>query len=168
MPSEKSVVWMRPQLRVFFPVLLENAVSVTVACRHSKGRVSLIGGVGGQVLTQSHGLLQLGGNSWRGRTRQSVTWRETRQEVLSGSLSLWMMCTVNNCQAENGTFQLFLLLFYNYIIYSLTQRRGRRPWRWSWVRTGTLVMSSPIKTFFRRRHHVYNFYVLYHSQLDVF
>ena len=83
---------MRPQLRVFFLVLLENTISVSVACCHSKGRVSFIGGVGGQVLTQSHCLLQLGGDSRRRRTRQSVTWRETRQEVLIGSLSVWTLC----------------------------------------------------------------------------
>lgn len=39
---------------------LVNAVSVTVASRHSKGRVAVVGGVGGQILTQRHGLFQLG------------------------------------------------------------------------------------------------------------
>lgn len=67
---------MRPQLRVFCLTgnrPLENAVSVGVACRHSKGRVALVGGVGGQVLTQGHGLLQLGGNCRRRRACQRVT-----------------------------------------------------------------------------------------------
>lgn len=39
--------------------LLENAVPIGVARRHSKGWVTVVGGVGGEVLTQRHSLLQL-------------------------------------------------------------------------------------------------------------
>ena len=53
---------------------LENAVPVGVARRHGEGGVALVGGVGGQVLTQRHGLLQLGRHRGRRRARQSVTW----------------------------------------------------------------------------------------------
>lgn len=42
--------------------VLENTVSVSVACRHSKGRVAVVSGVGGEVLTQRDSLLQLGGH----------------------------------------------------------------------------------------------------------
>lgn len=65
---------MCPQRRVVFLAVLENAVSIGVACRHSEGRVALVGGVGGQVLTQRHRLLQLGGDRRRRWARQSVTW----------------------------------------------------------------------------------------------
>lgn len=39
--------------------LLEDAIAIGVARRHSKGRVTVVGGVGGEVLTQRHSLLQL-------------------------------------------------------------------------------------------------------------
>lgn len=55
---------------------LKNAISVAVACRHGKCRVALIGGVGSEVLTQRHSLLQLGGDRWRRRARQSETWNK--------------------------------------------------------------------------------------------
>lgn len=67
---------------------LENAVSVGVARRHSEGGVALVGGVGGQVLTQRHGLLQLGGDRRRRRARQSVTWRERRDQTSHGFICL--------------------------------------------------------------------------------
>lgn len=52
---------------------LVNAVSVAVASRHSKGGVAIIGGVGGHILTQRHGLLQLGRHCRRRRAHQCVT-----------------------------------------------------------------------------------------------
>lgn len=64
--------------------VLENPVSVSVARRHGEGRVALVGGVGGQVLTQRDGLLQLGGDGGR-RARQSVTWGEATQKVTTFS-----------------------------------------------------------------------------------
>lgn len=39
--------------------LLEDAIAIGVARCHSKGRVTVVGGVGGEVLTQRHSLLQL-------------------------------------------------------------------------------------------------------------
>lgn len=72
--------------------LLENAVSVGVARRHSEGGVSLVGGVGGQVLTQRYCLLQLGGDGRRRRTRQSVTWRETRPELTTVHRHSQLLC----------------------------------------------------------------------------
>lgn len=54
--------------------VLENAVAISVARCHGEGRVTLIGGIGRQVLTQRHRLLQLGGDCWRCRVCQSVTW----------------------------------------------------------------------------------------------
>lgn len=71
------------QLREFLSLetaVLENAVAVGVARRHSEGGVALIGGVGRQVLTQRYRLLQLGGHCRRRRARQSVAWRETNPQ----------------------------------------------------------------------------------------
>lgn len=61
--------------------VLENTISVSVACCHSKGRVALVGGIGGEVLTKRYGLLQLGGDSWRRWACQSVTWKERKQKA---------------------------------------------------------------------------------------
>lgn len=88
-----------------FPALLENAVPVGVAGRHSKGRVALVGGVGGQVLTQRHGLLQLGGDGGRRRARQSVTWWEMRQ-----NLTKFYQRAAQGCVCSAGSWSVLGLL----------------------------------------------------------
>lgn len=68
---------MRHQLREFCPQLeaaqLENAVSIGVAGCHSESGITLVGGVGRQILTQRHSLLELGGHCRGCWARQRVT-----------------------------------------------------------------------------------------------
>ena len=68
--------------------VLEHAISIGVARCHGEGRVAIICGVGGQVLTQGHGLLQLGGDRRRRRARQSVTWSDGTKTLSLLSMSL--------------------------------------------------------------------------------
>ena len=63
-----------------FP-FLEHPVSVSVAGCHGEGGVSLVGGVGHEVLAQRHRLLQLGRHRGRGGgAGQGVAWRQRRGE----------------------------------------------------------------------------------------
>lgn len=55
---------------------LENAVSVGVAGCHGESGITLVGGVGRQILTQRHGLLELGGHCRGCWARQRVTCRQ--------------------------------------------------------------------------------------------